>query len=90
MKQYMPLKPVKRGSSSGWWLTAQTVVLDVQVYIGQEGGATEHGLGERVVLGLTEKYRGSNHHVFFFLITQALQSYMSMVSNTTRFFCRLT
>ena len=64
MKQYMPLKPVKRGSSSGWWLTAQTVVLDVQVYIGQEGGATEHGLGERVVLGLTEKYRRSNHHVF--------------------------
>ena len=65
MKQYMPLKPVKRGFKL--WVVADSTngyFLDVQVYVGREGGATEHGLGERVVLGLTERYQGRKHHVF--------------------------
>ena len=66
MKQYLPLKPVKRGikvlvvvaeSSTGYFL-------DLQVYVGKEGGRSEYGLEERVVLDLTEKYRGKAHRVF--------------------------
>ena len=38
--------------------------MDAHVYIGREGGVTEHSLGERVVLSLTEMYCGRNHHIF--------------------------
>ena len=65
MKQYLPLKPVKRGfkvwviavSSTGYFL-------DVQVYVGREGNTSEHGLGERVVLSLTKQYRGGKYKIF--------------------------
>ena len=65
MKQYLPMKPTKRGFKI--WVLADSTngyFLDAHVYIGREGGVTEHGVGERVVLGLTEKYCGRNHHVF--------------------------
>ena len=32
--------------------------------VGKESGSSEHGLGERVVLELTEKYRGKANRVF--------------------------
>ena len=65
MKQYLPLKPTQCGfkvcvvaeSTTGYFL-------DLQVYVGKETEATEHGLGERVVLQLTEQFRGKNHQVF--------------------------
>ena len=53
------LKPV--------WVLAESSTgyfLDLQVYVGKEGSGTEHGLGERVVLDLTEKYRGEAHRIF--------------------------
>ena len=65
MKQYLPMKPVKRGFKL--WVLADSTngyFLDVEVYVGREGRVTEHGLGERVVLSLTEKYRGKHHHIF--------------------------
>lgn len=65
MKQYLPLKPVKRGFKV--WVVAESETgyfLDLQVYVGKEGGDTEHGLGEKVVLGLTEQYRGKAYHVY--------------------------
>ena len=65
MKQYIPLKPVKRGFKV--WVLAESSTgyfLDLQVYVGKEGSGTEHGLGERVVLDLTEKYRGKAHRIF--------------------------
>ena len=67
MKQYMPKKPVRRGfkvrvvadSKNGYFL-------DVDVYVGRpsDGVSTEHGLGERVVLQLTEPFRHKNHQVY--------------------------
>ena len=66
MKQYMPMKPIKRGikvwecadSSNGY-------VCNLQVYTGkQDGGTTEHGLGYRVVRDLTRPFLGKYHHVF--------------------------
>ena len=65
MKQYIPLKPAKRGFKV--WVLAESSTgyfLDLQVYVGKEGSGTEHGLGERVVLDLTEKYRGKSTQDF--------------------------
>ena len=65
MKRYLPLKPVKRGFKM--WVIAESSTgyfFDVQVYVGREGNTSEHGLGERVVLGLTEQYRGGKYKIF--------------------------
>ena len=65
MKQYLPLKPTKHGFKV--WVVAESTTgyfLDLQVYVGKETEATEHGLGERVVLQLTEQFRRKNHQVF--------------------------
>ena len=65
MKQYLPMKPVKRGFKV--WVAADSsngYFLDVQVYVGKESEAAEYGLGERVVLELTEQFRGKAHRVF--------------------------
>ena len=63
MKQYIPLKPVKRGIKV--WVVAESSTgyfLDLQVYVGKEDSGREHGLGKRVVLDLTE-------HTEYFVIT---------------------
>ena len=52
MKQYLPMKPVKRGFKV--WVVADSANGDVQVYVGKESNTSEHGLGERVVLQLNE------------------------------------
>lgn len=66
MRQYMPLKPVKRGikvwecadSSNGY-------VCNLSVYTGKERDADpQQGLGYRVVHNLTRPLVGKNHHVF--------------------------
>lgn len=65
MKQYLPMKPIKRGikiwecanSSNGY-------LCNLQVYTGkQDGGVTEHGLSYRVVCKLTEPFLHKYHHV---------------------------
>ena len=60
MKQYLPKKTVRRGFKV--WVLADSTngyFLDVDVYIGRasDGVTTECGLGERVVLQLTEQYK---------------------------------
>ena len=65
IKQYRPLKPTKRGFKV--WVVADSTsgyFFDVQVYTGKEGTQTEFGLGERVVLKLTQQYRGTYRRVF--------------------------
>ena len=67
MKQYLPMKPVKRGIKV--WVCAEAssgYVCDFQVYTGKkQDGATEQNLGYRVVHDLTRNFVGKNHHVFF-------------------------
>ena len=67
MKQYVPKKPIRRGFK-GWVVAdiSNGYFLDIDVYTGRpsDGVTTEHGLGERVVLHLTEQYRHKNHQVF--------------------------
>ena len=67
MKQYLPKKPVKRGFKV--WVIANSCngfFLDVEVYVGKpsDGVTTEIGLGERVVLQLSEPFRGQHFHIF--------------------------
>ena len=67
MKQYMPMKPVKRGFKV--WVRADAVTgyfCDFDVYVGKpsDGTTTEVGLGERVVLQLSERLRGGNYELF--------------------------
>lgn len=67
MKQYMPMKPVKRGIKV--WVCAEAssgFVCDFQVYTGKrQDGAVEQNLGYRVVHELTRNFTGKNHHVFY-------------------------
>jgi len=66
MKQFVPLKPIKRGIKV--WECADAsngYVCNLQVYTGkQDGGITEHGLGYRVVRELSQPFIGKYHHVF--------------------------
>ena len=65
LKQYMPLKPVKRGIKV--WALADShngYFHKFQVYTGKEGSG-EKQLGQRVVKDLTQHLKGRNHHVFF-------------------------
>lgn len=65
LKQYMPLKPVKRGIKV--WVLADSrngYFSKFEVYTGK-GATAEKGLGMRVVKALTSELKGKNHHVFF-------------------------
>lgn len=65
-KQYMPLKPVKRGIQV--WVLADAThhfVYAMQVYTGKkDGGQPEHGPGHRVVSDFVSSLQEKNHPVF--------------------------
>lgn len=65
-KQYMPLKPVKRGIKV--WVLADATngfMCTIQVYTGRkDGGQPEHGFGYRVVSDLVSNLQGKNYHIF--------------------------
>ena len=67
MKQYMPLKPTKRGFKV--WVRADAVTgffCDFDVYVGRpsDGELRDVGLGERVVLQLCRPLQHGNYRVF--------------------------
>ena len=67
MKQYVPKKPVRRGFKI--WVLADSCngyFVDTDVYVGKpgDGVTTEHGLGGRVVLQLTEALAGKKYHIY--------------------------
>ena len=64
LKQYMPMKPVKRGIKV--WARADSTngyISRFQVYTGKEN-SSETGLGNRVVKDLTSDIHHKNHQVF--------------------------
>ena len=66
LKQYMPLKPVKRGIKV--WALADAsngYMSNFQVYTGRQGNSVEKGLGTNVVTTLTKPYVNSFRHVYF-------------------------
>lgn len=68
LKQYMPMKPVKRGYKVWCLADSKTgFISKFQIYSGKEkkSSDSEKGLGERVVLKLTEDLEGRNCLVAF-------------------------
>ena len=66
MKQYMPMKPIKRGFKV--WMRADAkngFVSEMDIYVGKKGKKVETGLGRRVVESLTEKLSGKLYHIYF-------------------------
>ena len=65
MKQYLPLKPVKRGFKV-WAMSDATngYMCDFSVYTGATDGR-EVALGEKVVLSLSDSIMGRHHKLFF-------------------------
>ena len=66
LKQYMPLKPVRRRIKV--WARAEAsngYVSAFEVYTGKQGDNVETGLGAKVVKNLTRDLTGSNRHLFF-------------------------
>jgi hypothetical protein len=65
MKQYLPLKPVKRGFKV-WAMSDATngYMCDFNVYTGATDGR-EVALGEKVVLTLSDSIMGRHHLLFF-------------------------
>ena len=64
LKQYVPLKPVKRGIKA--WVRADArngIMCELSVYTGKEGDQTETNLGAKVIKKLTRKI-GHNHHIY--------------------------
>lgn len=68
LKQYLPLKPIKRGSKV-WALGCSccSYIYDMQVYCGKvDAGTVEHGLAFRVVTDLCEPHLAAgNNHVLY-------------------------
>lgn len=66
LKQYMPLKPIKRGIKV--WVLGDShngYFVDFTVYTGKQGNEAVKGLGSQVVLSLTAQLQGKHHVVYF-------------------------
>lgn len=65
LRQYMPMKPVKRGYKI--WVRADSsgYMCEFQIYTGKLEQTTEKNLGQRVVKDLTSVLKGNNHKIYF-------------------------
>ena len=65
MKQYMPLKPIKRGYKVWCLCNAKNgYAYNIQVYTGASSGSNEDTLGSRVVKNMVSPIKGRGHHVY--------------------------
>ena len=84
MKQYMPIKPIKRGFKI--WVIADALngyFYDVIPYIGVTGGRACLGLGEKVVLELIQPLFGRNHQVFCDNYFTTISSFRTLLNHHT-------
>ena len=65
MKQYMPMKPIKRGYKM-WCLCDSTngYLYNMALYTGATGSNNEDSLSSRVVQNLVQPLYGANHHIY--------------------------
>ena len=85
MKQYLPLKPVKRGFKV--WAMSDAIngyMCDFNVYTGATGGR-EVALGEKVVLTLSNSM--GRHHQLFFANYFASMNLLSMLLEKGTYAC---
>lgn len=64
-KQYLPLKPIKRGFKIWSRADISGYLCDFEVYTGKDGDRVQENLGATVVKKLTETLTGKNYHVYF-------------------------
>ena len=69
MKQYIPLKPIKRGYKM-WCLCDSTngYLYNMALYTGAGDGNGEDSLSSRVVQNLVRPLYGTNHHIYIWII----------------------
>ena len=86
MKQYLPMKPVKRGFKI--WVRSDShngYVCEFECYTGRKGEKTEVGLGGSVVTRLIRDLVGKSYHVFmdnfFSSVLCMLLDHICMLSN---------
>ena len=66
LKQYLPMKPIKRGIKV--WARADATtgyVSAFEVYTGKKGNTSEKGLGAKVVKSLCTELYNSYRHIYF-------------------------
>ena len=83
MKQYVPLKPVKREFEV--WAMADAsngYMYDFNVYTGATDGR-ETGLGEKVVFTLAESIKGRNHQLYFDIYFTSISLLTKLLSQQT-------
>ena len=79
MKQYLPMKPVKRGFKI--WVRADShngYVCEFECYTGRKGDRTEVGLGGSVVTRLTRDLVGKSYHIFMDRFFSSVSLYCSL------------
>ena len=84
IKEYLPLKPTKRGIQI--WARADLhngFLNDFQVYTGKANNTVETGLGERVVKDLTRDIWGENHHVYCDNYFTSVPLFQELLDNKT-------
>ena len=82
MKQYNPIKPVKRGFKI--WVRADShkgYVCEFECYTGRKDGTAEKGLGGSVVTRLTRDLVGKSYQIFMdnFFLYLCIVHYYSIV-----------
>ena len=65
MKQYMPMKPTKRGFKVWCRCSPNGITNDCEVYEGSTKQAREANLSTAVVLGLAKYIYDKGHHLYF-------------------------
>ena len=82
MKQYLPMKPVKRGFKI--WVRADShngYISEFECYTGKKGDTTEVGLGRSVVTRLTRDLVGKNHHIYIDSFFSSVSLYSNLLAD---------
>ena len=83
MKQYLPMKPVKRGFKI--WVRADShngYICQFECYTGRKGDTTEVGLGGLVVTRLTRDLVGKNYHIYMDSFFPSVPLYHALLTDT--------
>ena len=82
MKQYIPLKPTKRGIKV--WALSDALngfMTKFEVYTGKKGGNVEKNLGYNVVMTLTRPYINTHRHVYFDNFFTSVELLLDLLKN---------
>ena len=67
LKQFMPLKPIKRGFKVWVRSDENGYVCQFQLYVGKTNDQSKKDLGQRVILDLTRDLVAKGYHILYFV-----------------------